>query len=483
MTWVPVVSELNKFRLPGSLKKIESREANRERESAWSGAARVDIKDAVLPMEAGLVSVAADDDLKAGSFRIEIEFFQIVQDVSRDSRRFNELRSWKRVTPRLGIDVAAHRVHWGDRIQLIQDAALSNIARVNDTLATSQRRKSFRPEKPMSVRDQAKNKAVHSRRLHESLGRFLVAIVVWFFFAQGLCAQPQADYHQHLFSPQIAKRAPGLHPINAADLIALLDKAGIRCAVVLSVAYQFSNPNKPPVEDEYEKVKEENDWTSLQVALYPERLRGFCSVNPLKEYALAEIERCSKDPQLHYGLKLHFGNSDVQLDDPQHVEKVKQVFRAANSHRMAIVVHMRASITKKRPYGAGEARIFLEKVLPAAPDVPIQIAHLAGAGSYDEPAVDEAISVFVDAISKDDPRMKHVYFDVSGVAGYGEWEKKADLIAQRIRQLGTKRVLFGSDGFGGGNLAPIDAWAAFKRLPLSEDEFHAIETTVAPYMR
>jgi Predicted metal-dependent hydrolase of the TIM-barrel fold len=93
----------------------------------------------------------------------------------------------------------------------------------------------------------------------------------------------------------------GLNPIAASDLVALLEKAGIRRARVFSIAYQFSNPNKPPFEDEYERVKAENDWTSRQVALFPDRLRGFCTVNPLKDYAIAEIGRCAKDPQLHAG--------------------------------------------------------------------------------------------------------------------------------------------------------------------------------------
>jgi predicted TIM-barrel fold metal-dependent hydrolase len=308
-------------------------------------------------------------------------------------------------------------------------------------------------------------------------------VAVLLIFAQHLSAQPEMDHHQHLFSPQITALAKGLDPIDAKALIALMDKAGIRRAAVLSIAYQFSNPNKPAIEDEYAKVREENDWTSRQVALYPDRLRGFCSVNPLKDYAIAEIERCAKDPQLHYGLKLHFGNSDVQLDDPRHVEQLKEVFRVANAHRMAIVVHMRSSITKRRPYGAQQAQIFRNDLLPAAPDIPVQIAHLAGAGSYDETSVDEALSVFVDAIAKNDPRVRNVYFDVSGVAGYGEWENKAELIAKRIHQLGPQRVLFGSDGFGGGNLAPRDAWAAFRRLPLTEDEFAVIAANIAPYMR
>ncbi len=58
---------------------------------------------------------------------------------------------------------------------------------------------------------------------------------------------------------------------------------------------------------------------SQQVAQYSDRLRAFCGVDPLKDYALAEIARCAQDPNLHYGLKLHFGNSDMDLDNPEHV--------------------------------------------------------------------------------------------------------------------------------------------------------------------
>src|SRR5262245_55370031 len=111
--------------------------------------------------------------------------------------------------------------------------------------------------------------------------RTAFAIAASLFLVLSLRAQPQADFHQHLFSPEIAKLAPTLKPLTAADLIALLDQAGIRRAVVLSIAYQYSSANRPPIDDEYAKVKGENDWTSQQVALYPERLRGFCSVNPL----------------------------------------------------------------------------------------------------------------------------------------------------------------------------------------------------------
>jgi uncharacterized protein len=312
---------------------------------------------------------------------------------------------------------------------------------------------------------------------------FLLALAILLPLPAQREPTPVVDHHQHLFSAAIAARSSGVEPIDAARLVRLLDGAGIRQALVLSLAYQYGNPNRPPVENEYDRVKAENDWTSEQAARFPDRLRAFCSVNPLKAYALEEIARCAKDPRLRIGLKMHFGNSDVDLANAQHVARLRELFRAANGHGMAIVVHLRSTISKKRPYGAAYARVFLEDLLPAAPGVPVQIAHLAGAGGYDDPLVDEALGVFVSAIATGDARMKRVYFDVSGVAGLGEWKRQATLIAARIREIGVVRILYGSDGAGGGNATPREAWTAFKRLPLSDAEFRTIETNTAPYVR
>jgi hypothetical protein len=123
---------------------------------------------------------------------------------------------------------------------------------------------------------------------------------------------------------------------------------------------------------------------------------------------------------------------------------------------------MRPSVNRARPYGAREAKVFLDKVLPAAPDVPIQIAHLAGAGGFDDPSVDSALSVFVTAIANRDARMAHVYFDVCGVAGIGHWKEKKNLIAERIREIGVSRILWGSDGAFGAGVTPAQALAAYR---------------------
>lgn len=290
---------------------------------------------------------------------------------------------------------------------------------------------------------------------------------------------PLIDYHQHLFSPEFAKLI-GIDMIDGAKLIALLDSAGIRRALVLSVAYSWSSPSRN-VENDYDHVKAENDWVAAQAARYPDRLRAFCSVNPLRDYALAEIDRCAADPQLKNGLKLHIGNSAVDYHRSPDLAKLRAVFRAANQKHMAIVIHVRASVSRRLPYGREEARIFFDSILPEARDVPVQIAHLAGAGGYDS-TTDAALAVFAEAIARRDPLARRLWFDVTTVSRDATPDN-LKLLALRIRQLGPERVLFGSDAPTGGNLAPRESWADFLRVRLTEAEFRTIATNVAPYMR
>jgi len=293
---------------------------------------------------------------------------------------------------------------------------------------------------------------------------------------------PIADHHQHIFSPAAALLAT-LPAITARHVVALLDSAGIRRALLLSAAYMYGSPART-VEDEYEKVQAENDWAGAQAAQYPERLRAFCSFNPLKDYAVDEMARCAKDPNLRHGIKLHFGNSDVQLDDPEHVRQLAKIFRSANDHRMAVVVHLRASISRSRPYGRTQARVFLEQLLPLLTDVPVQVAHLAGAGpGYDDPPAQEAMAVFAEAVENRDPRTGQLWFDVATVADLDISAADAALAVKRIRQAGVERILYGSDAAAGGNLRPREGWTAFCRLPLKEDEIKQIASNVAPYFR
>jgi predicted TIM-barrel fold metal-dependent hydrolase len=174
----------------------------------------------------------------------------------------------------------------------------------------------------------------------------------------------------------------------------------------------------------------------------------------------------------------------VQLDDPAHVARLRAVFAAANRHRMAIVVHLRASIGKNRPYGARQARIFIEQVLPAAPDTMVQVAHLAGAGpGYADPPSRDAMAALAAAVAQHDPRTRNLWFDAASIVDRDIAPALAQQVAELIRQVGTGRVLYGSDAAQGANLRPQASWAAFRKLPLTQDEFAQIADNVPPYFR
>ena len=149
---------------------------------------------------------------------------------------------------------------------------------------------------------------------------------------------------------------------------------------------------------------------------------------------------------------------------------------------MAIVIHLRASISKKRPDGAPQARVFLQELLPLTPDVVVQVADLAGSGSgFDDPAADEVMGILADAVERHDPRARQLWFDVAAVAKDAS-PARALRIVTTLRQVGLDRILYGSDGAIRGNL-PAEGWAAFRRLPLTEAEFVQIAGNVAPYLR
>ena len=276
-----------------------------------------------------------------------------------------------------------------------------------------------------------------------------------------------------------------INPVTAADVLFMLDAAGIERAVLLSTAYSYGRPGREP-ENEYARVREENDWVGAQAALHPKRLIAFCSFNPRKDYALEELSRCSKTASLKRGIKMHFGNSDVQLENPEHLEKLKAVFRAANANRMAILIHTRASFSLNRPYGAEQARLFLEQLMPLASQIPVQIAHLASSGpGYSDPKVDAVMDVFAEAIARRDPRTRNLWFDVTTIAHPSNPPERSAIIAKRIRQIGVKRILYGSDAAVGSNpnLLPREGWAEFFKLGLTDKEIESIANNRAPYFK
>jgi len=285
---------------------------------------------------------------------------------------------------------------------------------------------------------------------------------------------PRVDYHQHLVSPAFAPIVK-LPARDGRALLGELDVAGVQKAVVLSVGYSFADERKH-LPDPDGLTRAENDWTSAQVAASGGRLIGFCSANPLRAAALAELERCLALPGMR-GIKLHFGNAGVTLRDTSHLRRVQEVFGLAQRLRRPVLVHMRARGGAN--YGGEDSRLFLSQVVPAAPDVDIVVAHLGYAGpGY--PDADSVMAAFGESAERSDPHMRNVYFDVATDVTAETSPANAALVARRIRQVGVRHVLYGSDlSPPGGSIR--SGWEIFRdKVPLTAEELRTIALNELP---
>jgi predicted TIM-barrel fold metal-dependent hydrolase len=304
----------------------------------------------------------------------------------------------------------------------------------------------------------------------------------------------RVDHHVHLNSPTIQAFLPAFcegmrrfggcdpalttpHSVN--DLLAAMDQAGIRRALVLSDGYLAESPLvEPQPPDAMDLMRAANDWTVELARRYPNRLSAFVAVDPLRPTALPEIARWRGNPAVA-GIKLHLTSSGVNLRKDSDIAALASVFRAAAQARFAIVIHLR---TQQMDYGAPDVRRFIGDVLPAAGDTPVQIAQAAGWSGID-PATLSALGAFADEIEANPRRFRHIWFDLSGV-----WTDKTSSSDKRtlvalIRRIGVQHFLPASDWpYNGDNLADYFN-RVYPELPLTQREWTVIRSNVAPYAR
>ena len=280
---------------------------------------------------------------------------------------------------------------------------------------------------------------------------------------------PFADHHQHLVSPAFAPIAK-LPERDASALLTQLDAAGIDRAIVLSVAYSFADDRKN-LPDPDALSRAENDWTSAQVALGKGRLTGFCSANPLREAALAEIERCLQLPAMR-GIKLHVGNSGLSFRNAEHIARLAPWFALAQRRGVPILIHMRPR--GGGDYGAVDVPVFLDQLVAKAADVPIIVAHLGASSPGYSVQNDEIMKAFAAASRSGSPHMRNVYFDVSANVDPDSSAGEAEAVAKRMREIGVAKFLYGSDlSAPGGFIA--EGWRIFRtKVPLTDAEWQVI---------
>ena len=313
-----------------------------------------------------------------------------------------------------------------------------------------------------------------------------------------------ADHHMHLSTAVSAahldsvgvvvgerdRSDPPSVPRSATDAIAALDRADVGRGLILSNAYLYGMP-EAPVDGEAELVRAENEYVLSEAARYPDRLRALCSVNPLEAYAAAEIEWCVADPRAG-GLKLHLANSDVRLDSVDHVAALRGIFIEADEGGLPILIHLRT----RGEYGADQVDTFIDEVLAATSRIPIQIAHMAGWGGYDD-ATHEALGAFAAGIREGRVDPARVSFGLGAVvfdpAAAGADSAMAESVraanerlAGLIREIGPERVVYATDwpswppGVEAVDGVALNRELIRRELPLEASELDQIMGNVGP---
>jgi hypothetical protein len=239
------------------------------------------------------------------------------------------------------------------------------------------------------------------------------------------------DFHTHVVPSGIKERRadyagrdacfsllyaePKAKLATAEEVIASMDEHGIDKSIILNLGWVS-----------HELCVETNDYILEAIARYPERLIGFCVIQPLSgDKALKELERCAQNGVKGIGEM----RPDVQDFDLKDSSVMKPVIDAAIKYDLIFLTH--ASEPVGHQY-FGKGNITPEAIYPFIlnfPDLKVVCAHWGGGLPFYAlmPEVAEALS--------------NVYFDTAATP----FLYKPQIFQQIVDIAGSDKILFGSD--------------------------------------
>ena len=239
------------------------------------------------------------------------------------------------------------------------------------------------------------------------------------------------DFHTHVFSPQVKKNRGKyvesdpcfaiLYSKKEAkltttdELIASMDRDGVDISVILNIGWAT-----------HELCVETNDYILESIARYPNRLVGFCTVQPRSiEAAIAEIERCVKGGMRGIGEL----RPDVQFLDFNDEEMMAPFIEVIREHKLILLTHASEPAGHQYPGKGGVTPDILYPFIERFPDLTIVCAHWGGGLPFYAlmPEVKKAMS--------------NVFFDTAA----SPLLYSSQVYNQVVQLVGGDKVLFGSD--------------------------------------
>lgn len=263
-----------------------------------------------------------------------------------------------------------------------------------------------------------------------------------------------SDGHVHILSPELIKIWKGLGiPFSRpdayySDIDAILKNTAVKRIDLISMAHVYSSEEFGGFKNERELVEKENSYVATARNRHPRKVRAYCSVDPLSDYALEELERCRTALKMD-GVKLHHNANQVYLTVPEHLAKVKRVFEFAAKHKLPILLHFDNS---HRRFGKPDVDLLAASILNDLKPVKLRIAHFGTSGGFNA-RTKGFIDAFLDQLNTNIRLKKHkLTFDISAVGLDKDSEGVSKLtneewieLATYVRKIGFDRIAFATD--------------------------------------
>lgn len=239
------------------------------------------------------------------------------------------------------------------------------------------------------------------------------------------------DFHTHVFPPRMKENRsqyvdsdPGFALIysdkkaklaTAEELIDSMDRDGVDISVIVNYGWTT-----------HELCVETNDYILESIARYPQRLVGFCAVQPQsREAAIAEIERCASGGAKGIGEL----RPDMQLLDFMDDEVIQPFAETLIKHKLILLTHTSEPVGHEYPGKGVVTPEILYPFIAGFPDLTIVCAHWGGG------------LPFYALMPEVKQTMKNVYFDTAA----SPFLYSPEIYSRVSRLAGADRILFGSD--------------------------------------
>jgi len=239
------------------------------------------------------------------------------------------------------------------------------------------------------------------------------------------------DFHTHVFPPHISKKRntyidsdpcfailysdPKAKLATAEGLIASMDEDRIDVSVILNIGWIT-----------HDLCVETNDYILECIARYPDRLIGFCSIQPNSiDSAIAEIERCAKAGIRGVGEI----RPDTQLFDLRDEYLMAPIVEAMLEHNLILLPHTSEPVGHEYPGKGAITPDMLYPFITSFPDLTVVCAHWGGGLPFYAlmPEVKNA--------------MQNVFFDTAA----SPFLYSPQIYHQVIQIAGADKIIFGSD--------------------------------------